>query len=146
MSSTAVRPPLNALLRVAWQQARRRMLADLRTGGFAELDEAHLHLFQHPGPDGLRPSDLARRLRTSRQATNYLLAQLESMGYLQRRRAAGDVRRRVYVTARGRRLQAAMLTSVRRFERQWRRRVGAARYRAFLHVLGAMAAGSPRAS
>lgn len=143
MSSTAVPAPLTALLRLAWQHARRQMLADLRAGGFTELDEAHLHVFQHPGPDGLRPSDLARRLRSSRQATNYLLAQLESMGYVERRRAAGDARRRIYVTARGRRLLASMLASVRRFERRWRRRVGPARYQTFLRVLDAIAIDRP---
>ncbi|HZT77180.1 MAG TPA: hypothetical protein VFA27_11015 [Vicinamibacterales bacterium] len=81
-----------------------------------------------------------RRLRASRQATNYLLAQLEAMGYLERRSGPGEARRRIHVTARGRRLLAAMAASMRRFERQCRRRVGAARYRAFRHVLDAIAA------
>jgi len=106
----------------------------------ADAGAAHLHLFRHPAPDGLRPSDLARRLRASRQATNYLLAQLEAMGYLERRSGPGEARRRIHVTARGRRLLAAMAASMRRFERQCRRRVGAARYRAFRHVLDAIAA------
>src|SRR5579884_936688 len=118
---TSPRPPLTALLRLAWHHARRHVLADVRAAGFADLDDAHLQVFQHPGPHGLRPSDLARRLRSSRQATNYLLVELESMGYLARRRGA-DARPRIHVTARGQRLRRAMLASIRRFERRWQRR------------------------
>jgi len=138
MSSASRHSPITALLRHAWQDARRRMLADLRASGFAELDEAHLLVFQHPGPDGLRPSDLARRLHASRQATNYLLVQLESMGYLTRRRDAAGIRPRIHLTTRGRRLRTAMKVSLRRFEQRCRRRVGAERYQTCRDVLESM--------
>jgi DNA-binding MarR family transcriptional regulator len=137
--------PLGALLRLAWHAARRHMLAELRASEFAELDDAHLLVFQYPGPQGLRPSDVARRLRTSRQAANYLIAQLEASGYLQRRLAAGHTRRRITLTARGERLRAAMRMSMRRFEQQCRRRAGAARYRTFVAVLRGIASHSAAA-
>jgi DNA-binding MarR family transcriptional regulator len=132
------RSPLTALLRRAWQDARRCTLAEVRARGFTDLDDPHLLVFQHPGPDGLRPTELARRIRATRQATNYLLLQLESMGYLTRRRDRGQTPR-ICVTPQGRRLRAAMTTAIRRYEQRCRRRVGAARYRAFVEVLESIA-------
>ena len=53
------------------------MLERLHERGFADLDAAHLNVFQYPGPQGTRPSELAARLRISKQALNYLLGELE---------------------------------------------------------------------
>ena len=34
----------------------------------------------YPHPDGVRPNDLAERINMTKQATNYLLGQLEALG------------------------------------------------------------------
>src|SRR5256714_11144998 len=96
-------PPLiGALLRLPWEAVQRGMLERLHEHGFDDLDAAHLNVFQYPGPQGARPSDLAARLRVSKQALNYLLGQLERLGYLERRTDADDLRsRRVVLTPRG---------------------------------------------
>jgi DNA-binding MarR family transcriptional regulator len=60
------------------------MLERLHDHGFADLEPAHLIVLQYPGPQGTRPSELAARLRISKQALNYLLGQLEGLGYLER--------------------------------------------------------------
>jgi len=133
--STAKPPLFGALLRLAWQQVRSQMADDVRAAGFSELQDAHLSVFQYPGPDGLRPSDLARQMRMTRQATNYLIVQLESFGYLQRRASPARDRRCVYLTARGRQLLAAIGASVRRFERRLASRVGQDRFECFVEVL-----------
>lgn len=134
--STATKPPLlGALLRLASQRVRREMLAGVRDAGFDDLQDAHLYVFQYPGPDGLRPSDLARQLHMSRQAINHLLAQLELLGCLERR-ADGEVdRRRVYLTKRGHRLMEAIKASVRGVERRYERQIGTERLARFLEVL-----------
>ena len=49
------------------------MLERLHEHGFDDLDPAHLIVLQYPGPQGMRPSDLAVQLRISKQALNYLL-------------------------------------------------------------------------
>ena len=49
------------------------MLERLHEHGFDDLDAAHLTVLQYPGPQGLRPSELAARLGMSKQAVNYLL-------------------------------------------------------------------------
>src|SRR6478672_10456268 len=96
-------PPLiGALLRVPLEQVQHRMLARLHERGFDDLDAAHLTVFQYPGPQGARPSELALRLRMSKQAVNYLLGALERLGYLERRPDPEDQRsRRIHVTERG---------------------------------------------
>ena len=134
-------PPLvGALLRLAWQQVRLELAADVAAAGFDELQDAHLSVFQHPGPDGLRPVDLARQIRMSRQATNYLIAQLEGFGYVQRRGENGE-RRRVYLTARGRKVQDTIRASVKRSEARTARQVGREPFDGFMNVLRTMAGG-----
>src|SRR5438067_7776965 len=103
-SDTApVRPPLiGALLRLPWETVQQRMLERLHERGFDDLDAAHLPVFQYPGPQDTRPSDLAARLRMSKQALNYLLGQLERLDYLERRADPDDRRsKRVALTPRG---------------------------------------------
>src|SRR3954467_737364 len=79
-------PPLiGALLRVPWEVVRERMLSGLHARGFTDLTTAHLDVLQYPGPDKVRPSDLAARIGMTKQALNYLLGQMEQAGYLQRR-------------------------------------------------------------
>src|SRR3954467_1808522 len=99
----AVGPPLiGALLRMPWEAVQRHMLERLHERGFADFDAAYLNVFQYPGPQGARPSDLALRLRISKQALNHLLGQLEKLGYLERQLDPDDLRsKRVALTARG---------------------------------------------
>jgi MarR family len=77
-------PPLiGALLRLPWEAVQGRMLELLHERGFDDLDAAHLNVFQYPGPQGARPTELAAGLRISKQALNYLLGELERLGYLE---------------------------------------------------------------
>lgn len=59
----------------------RRLHDAIRAHGFTDLREAHVAVFSYPLPDGVRPADLARQLRMSRQATNYLLGRMGALGY-----------------------------------------------------------------
>ena len=63
-------PLIGALLRVPWEAVQRRMLERLHDQGFDDLDAPHMNVFQYPGPHGARPSELAARLRMSKQAVN----------------------------------------------------------------------------
>src|SRR5437762_10091627 len=96
-------PPLiGALLRMPWEAVQRHMLERLHERGFDDFDAAYLNVFQYPGPDGARPSELAVRLRVTKQALNYLLGELERLGYLERRPDRDDLRsKRVVLTVRG---------------------------------------------
>ena len=60
------------------------MLAGLHERGFTDLVAAHLDVFQYPGPENQRPLQLATQTRMTKQALNYLLGQLQQLGYLTR--------------------------------------------------------------
>jgi DNA-binding MarR family transcriptional regulator len=125
-NSLPLGPPLiGALLRMRLEIVRARMLEQLHDQGFDDLVPAHLQVLQWPGPDGARPSELAERLHMTKQALNYLLGQLEQLGYLKRREDPSDARsRRIVATERGRQAMRAMRAVVRGVERDWQRRLG----------------------
>src|SRR2546421_4461919 len=108
-------PPLiGALLRVPFETVRDRMLAGLHERGFADLVAAHLDVFQYPGPENQRPLQLAAQTRMSKQALNYLLGQLEQLGYLTRETDHDDQRsKRIRLTPRGRAATKAIREIVR---------------------------------
>src|SRR6188472_3001941 len=119
-------PPLiGALLRMPWENVLERLLAGLHERGFTDLGAAHLTVLQWPGPDDLRPSELATRTRMSKQALNYLLGQLERNGYLQRRDDPHDQRfKRIALTRRGQRAARAMRDIVHEVENEWQQQLG----------------------
>jgi DNA-binding MarR family transcriptional regulator len=122
-------PPLiGALLRIPWETVRRRMLERLHERGFGDLDVAHLTVFQYPGPQGAKPSELAARLHASKQSINHLLGQLERFGYLERRNDTQDKRaRRIHLTPRGKSAVRTIRQAVTEVEREWERRLGSER-------------------
>jgi DNA-binding MarR family transcriptional regulator len=128
-------PYVGALLRLCWQRVRAHMLDAIRANGFTDLQEAHFAVFSYPLPNGVRPSDLARQLRMSRQATNYLVGQMEGLGYLERRVGPGSDRRLIYLTERGSRVADVIYTSLRELQAQWADEVGHDRFEAFMEVL-----------
>ena len=125
-----------------WEVVQRRMLAALHERGFDDLDAAHLNVFQYPGPEGARPSELAARLRMSKQAVNYLLGQLERLGYLERVGDPDDQRsKRIALTERGVAAGRAIRELVREVERDWERRLGRRRFAELRSLLAELNAG-----
>ena len=125
-----VGPPLiGALLRIPWEAVQRHMLERLHERGFGDLDAAHLNVFQYPGPQGARPTELAGRLRASKQAVNYLLGELERLGYLERRPDPDDLRsKRVALTDRGVAAVGVIREAVDELEITWARELGQDRF------------------
>jgi DNA-binding MarR family transcriptional regulator len=105
------------------------MLERLHERGFEDFDAAYLNVFQYPGPQGTRPSDLAARLRMSKQALNYLLGELERRGYLERRPDPDDLRsKRVALTQRGISAIAVIREAVGEVETAWAQQLGPKRF------------------
>ena len=123
-------PPLiGVLLRIPWEAVQRHMLERLHERGFDDLDAAHLNVFQYPGPQGARPTELATRLRISKQALNYLLGELERLGYLERRPDPDDLRsKRVALTRRGTAAIRVIREAVGEVETAWAQRLGPKRF------------------
>ena len=128
-SETFGPPMIGALLRVPWEAVQRHMLARLHERGFDDLDAAHLNVFQYPGPQGARPSELASRLRMTKQALNYLLGELERLGYLERRPDPDDLRsKRVALTPRAVSAIGVLREAVEEMEEIWARQLGEKRF------------------
>jgi DNA-binding MarR family transcriptional regulator len=101
------------------------MLERLHERGFADFDAAYLIVFQYPGPQGARPSELAARLRMSKQALNHLLGQLEKLDYLERRPDPDDLRsKRIALTARGNSAVQVIREAVAEIEASWAHELG----------------------
>ncbi len=127
MESESVEDPplMGALLRMPVDAWRQRMLDDLHAAGYTDLVPAHSAVLRYPGPQGRRPSDVAAEAGMSRQAMNYLLGELEQLGYLERRDDPDDKRsRRIELTERGAAVRRIMRDSVRSIEAELERELG----------------------
>ena len=148
MSSTPNPPPgdpegppfVGALMRLCVQRVRARIDAAIRQGGFADLQETHLRVFSYPLPDGVRPSELARHLGMTRQATNHVIAQMEAMGYLERRAIAGGERRLVHFTPRAWAVAETIYRCSRQVQAEWAAEIGEERFRDLMAILRRLAA------
>jgi DNA-binding MarR family transcriptional regulator len=122
-------PMIGALMRLPWEAVMRRLLQALHERGFDDIDGPQLGVLLWPGPEGMRPSDLAARMRVSKQALNYLLGDLERHGYLERRPDPDDRRsRRIAVTERGWKLVPVIRDAVAEIEREWAAALGEQRF------------------
>lgn len=105
------------------------MLAGLHERGFTDLVAAHVDVWRYPGPDNQRPSELATHTRMTKQALNYLLGQLEGLGYLTRETDSDDQRsKRIRLTSRGRAATNAIYEIVQEVEIDWERQLGARKF------------------
>jgi DNA-binding MarR family transcriptional regulator len=140
-SSQPLGPPMiGALLRIPWEAVQEHMLQRLHADGFTDIDSSYLIVVQYPGPQGERPSDLAARLRISKQALNHLLGQLEHLGYLERQPDPNDKRsKRIALTRRGIKAATTIREAVAEMEDTWTQQLGPKRFnqlRTLLRELG----------
>jgi len=111
------------------------MLAGLRERGYDDLVPAHLSVMRYPGPENMRPSNLAERTGMTRQALKYLLGQMEERGYIERVHEEDQRFKRIHLTARGVALGEAMREIVRGLEAEWAERLGAERFAVLRELL-----------
>jgi DNA-binding MarR family transcriptional regulator len=127
-----------------WEAVHERMLAGLHQRGYSDLIAPHLTVLQYPGPEDMRPSDLATRTRMTKQALNYLLGQMEQLGYLMRVVDEADHRvKRIRLTPRGREASAAMREIVLEMEAEWTQRLGPRRFAELRELLAELDGTTP---
>jgi DNA-binding MarR family transcriptional regulator len=120
---------IGALMRLPWEAVASRILRALHASGFDDIDAPQLSVLLWPGPDGLRPTELAARTRMTKQALNYLLGDLERNGYIERHADPADRRaRRISITDRGRALIPVIRGAVAETEREWAAALGKDRF------------------
>jgi DNA-binding MarR family transcriptional regulator len=86
-------------------------------------------VLQFPGPDGVRPGELAERAGMSKQAMNQLLRSLEGLGYIDRSGTPDEGRARIVrFTKRGRAAYSKVHDILRDIEREWSAELGSTRF------------------
>jgi DNA-binding MarR family transcriptional regulator len=120
---------------MTYQGIRERQFAAVIGNGFDDLNQPLLNVFLYPPPDRMRPSELAQRSNMTKQAMNYLLGQLESRGYLERRAEKGSNRRLVFLTSRGWQVRQTILSVVTEVEAEWKSVLGQRRFNDFMNTL-----------
>ena len=130
-------PPLiGALLRIPWEAVQQHMLERLHQRGFDDFDRAYFTVFRYPGPQGARPTDVAAQVGISKQALNYLLRELERLGYLEREPHPDDLRsKRIVLTERGIAAVGVIREAVVEMEAAWEQRLGSKRFAQLRNLL-----------
>jgi len=126
---------VSSLLWATYQIARKYQFKRLVERGFDDLNPPLMNIMIYPHPDGVRPSDLVEKTNMTKQAVNYLLGQLEKLGYLERRSGKRGGRRLVYMTKRGWQAIDAHRAAVLEVEKKWSGIVGEKRFIQFKEVL-----------
>ena len=127
MSSVRTGQPLQigGLLRSALREVRERIYSGVVEAGFDDLGPAHVTLFRWPGPDGVRPTELAASTDLSKQTVNGLLRDLERREYLRLDVDETDGRARIIrLTPKGKRLHRAAIRAHSEVEEDWADRLG----------------------
>lgn len=118
-------PLLGALLRMPLDAVLARILLDLHNAGFTDLVPAHFPVLRYPGPQNRRPSELAAEARMTKQAMNYLLGQMQELGYLTRDDDPDDQRfKRIHLTERGHAAAQTIRQSVAQIEAELEQELG----------------------
>jgi DNA-binding MarR family transcriptional regulator len=128
-------PYVGALLRQCLEHVRARMEADIKAAGFTDLQPALFAVFTFPPPEGMRPSDFARRIRMSRQATNHIIGQLETLGYVERRAQPEGGRRRIHLTPRTWEVVKVIHSTLLQIQAEWGAEIGQDRFVDFMATL-----------
>jgi DNA-binding MarR family transcriptional regulator len=143
-ASAPPQPLIGALLRMPWETVRERMLTGLHERGYGDLVAAHLDVFQYPGPENMRPSELAARTGMTKQALNYLLGQMERLGYVTRTEEDADRRfTRIHVTPRGAAAIKAIREIVLEVETDWTQQLGPRRFAQLRELLSQLHVTAP---
>jgi DNA-binding MarR family transcriptional regulator len=126
------------LLRAALQRARvdgmDLIAADPDVTG--PLTASHARLLDHLPAQGARVTDLAARMRITKQALGQLAGQLADRGFVEIVADPGDRRAKlIRCSPRGERTRRAVHTTAAAVEDRWRAEVGDARYAVFREVL-----------
>jgi DNA-binding MarR family transcriptional regulator len=129
-------PYVGALLRLAWQRIRERIYLGVQSEGYSDLGAAHIGLFRYEGLDGRRSTELAQNMQITKQSVHDLLRHLERRGYIERRPDPDDKRSRlIFLTPRGRKLEAVTRRHARLAERELGNELGQKRFQEFRTTL-----------
>lgn len=132
-------PTTPTLMFIAHRAAESQVMATLAADGADNITLAQSRLLQRLDPNGIRITDLADRASVTKQTAGALVDQLERSGYVRRVRDPADARARlVILSKKGQKVCHAAAAEVTEVERQWRKHLGARRYREMRAALVAL--------
>lgn len=131
MAGRAAEFNLPQLLRVPFQALVVQLHAGLAEAGYPDVRPVHSPIFAHLTATGLRPTELAIRTQMTKQMVNYLLNDLQALGFVERVPDPTD-RRGILVrlTPRGVGVLRAGERIIGEIEADWGRRLGEGRMQA----------------
>jgi DNA-binding MarR family transcriptional regulator len=98
----------------------------LAASGHGDIRPAHAKVFESVAESGSRITDMASAVSLTKQAMQYLIDDLEALGYVERFADAADRRAKlVRLTATGREVLKLATESMAATEDAWRQRMGA---------------------
>lgn len=114
------RPLIGLLLRLLYQHYAQDIEAALEEAGFGDLRPAHANVFPFLTEEGISVSELAALARVRKQTMADAVAQLERLGYVERRPNPRDRRSRlVFPTQRGASVKPVTHATAARVEDSW---------------------------
>src|SRR4051812_35506300 len=123
-------PNLGLLLREPYRLGNEELHRRIAASGHPEVRAPHGNVFAFLDDEGTQVSVLARRAAMTKQSMAELVAHLERHGYVERVPDPADRRAKlVRATARGSEVYAVAREAVADIERDWTKRLGAAKMR-----------------
>jgi DNA-binding MarR family transcriptional regulator len=114
------RPLLGLLLRLLQQDWANDVDAALRGAGFGDIRPPHANVFPFVPSEGIQVSELAQLARVRKQTMAQAVAQLERLGYVERRPDPRDRRAQlVFLTPRGEAVRPVGVAAGHRVEEHW---------------------------
>ncbi|WPU20962.1 MarR family winged helix-turn-helix transcriptional regulator [Cedecea neteri] len=125
MSSQPESPQLGLLLRQVHQHWTQQVDLALSNAGFDDIRPSHSSVFAFTPPEGITVSALTKFAQVRKQSMSQAVAELEKLGYVERRPDPTDRRaRRVFLTAKGEGVRPVALAAGSEVQKEWANAVG----------------------
>lgn len=123
---------LTVLISIADRVLYDAIFEALQESGFHDVRRAHGAVFEAIDPDGSRVTEMAERMRMTKQAMGQLVDDLEAGGYAERKPDPSDGRAKLVVlTKKGEQVARTAIGATNKLERRWERSLGDRRAREF---------------
>lgn len=116
---------LGLLLRLVHQHWTQAIESQLEAAGFGDVRPSHANVFTFARPDGISVSELTRLSHVRKQTMAQVVAEMERLGYVERRPDPTDRRARlVFLTERGSAVRPVAMAAARTAEQRWSELMG----------------------
>ena len=132
----AIPTSLGLLLRLTHQQFSQSVDEALNRAGFGDIRPPHANVFTFVPAEGIQVSEITRLARVRKQTMAQAVAELERMGYVERRPDPNDRRAQlVFLTPKGRQIRPIAMATGKRVEEDWATLLGEEELRTLKQLL-----------